>query len=139
MCGFSTIFDLKHRAWQVQVCQSPDFVVTVIVHGSTSESSMNSPQKGQGPLKVTSGICVQPPNRLLSRSSSVSRLRLHPLAVFADEIDEAACVASIQQVTRQYAKRQMTWFRRERHFQEVVRGTEESDEAVAERVIRAIH
>jgi tRNA dimethylallyltransferase len=32
------------------------------------------------------------------------------------EIDRAECIARIQQQTRQYAKRQMTWFRRETHF-----------------------
>jgi len=30
------------------------------------------------------------------------------------EIDQAACIASIDLATRRYAKRQMTWFRRER-------------------------
>jgi tRNA dimethylallyltransferase len=34
-------------------------------------------------------------------------------ALLAGEMDAAACIAAIQQSTRQYAKRQMTWFRRE--------------------------
>lgn len=37
-------------------------------------------------------------------------------ALLRGEIDERECIARIQQQTRQYAKRQMTWFRRERHF-----------------------
>ena len=36
MCGFSTIFDLKQRAWHDQDCQSPALVVTVTVHGRPS-------------------------------------------------------------------------------------------------------
>jgi tRNA dimethylallyltransferase len=34
-------------------------------------------------------------------------------ALMAGEMNEEACIAAIQQSTRQYAKRQMTWFRRE--------------------------
>lgn len=34
-------------------------------------------------------------------------------ALLAGEIDRAACIAAIQQATRHYAKRQLTWFRRE--------------------------
>ena len=35
------------------------------------------------------------------------------------EIDPAACIAQIQQATRRYAKRQITWFRRERWLRSV--------------------
>jgi tRNA dimethylallyltransferase len=35
------------------------------------------------------------------------------------EISESECVAAIQQATRHYAKRQLTWFRREPSFQHV--------------------
>lgn len=34
-------------------------------------------------------------------------------ALLAGQIDRAACIAAIQQATRHYAKRQLTWFRRE--------------------------
>jgi tRNA dimethylallyltransferase len=34
-------------------------------------------------------------------------------ALLAGEMDRAACIAAIQQATRRYAKRQLTWFRRE--------------------------
>lgn len=37
-------------------------------------------------------------------------------ALIRGEIGEAECIARIAQQTRQYAKRQMTWFRRERHL-----------------------
>lgn len=33
------------------------------------------------------------------------------------EISEAACIAAIQQVTRRYAKRQLTWFQRQTSFE----------------------
>ncbi len=38
-------------------------------------------------------------------------------AVIAGEIPRAACIAAIALATRQYAKRQMTWFRRERSYE----------------------
>lgn len=34
-------------------------------------------------------------------------------ALLRDELDEAGCIAAIAQATRRYAKRQLTWFRRE--------------------------
>ncbi len=34
-------------------------------------------------------------------------------ALLAGQLDQAACLAAIQHATRRYAKRQMTWFRRE--------------------------
>lgn len=37
-------------------------------------------------------------------------------ALLRGELNEPECIARIQQQTRQYAKRQMTWFRRESHF-----------------------
>ncbi|HEV2806193.1 MAG TPA: tRNA (adenosine(37)-N6)-dimethylallyltransferase MiaA [Chthoniobacterales bacterium] len=37
-------------------------------------------------------------------------------ALIAGEISEAECVAQIQQATRRYAKRQLTWFRRQTNF-----------------------
>lgn len=37
--------------------------------------------------------------------------------LLAGELDEAECIAAIQQASRNYAKRQLTWFRRERWLQ----------------------
>jgi tRNA dimethylallyltransferase len=37
-------------------------------------------------------------------------------ALIAGEISEAECIAQIQQATRRYAKRQLTWFRRQTNF-----------------------
>jgi tRNA dimethylallyltransferase len=37
-------------------------------------------------------------------------------ALIAGEISDAACIAKIQQATRHYAKRQLTWFRRQTNF-----------------------
>lgn len=37
--------------------------------------------------------------------------------LLAGRISEAACIASIQQATRHYAKRQLTWFRRQSNFE----------------------
>lgn len=38
-------------------------------------------------------------------------------ALLAGEISEPACIARIQQATRRYAKRQLTWFQRQTNFQ----------------------
>ena len=38
-------------------------------------------------------------------------------ALLAGEISEAECIAKIQQATRHYAKRQLTWFQRQTNFQ----------------------
>ena len=37
-------------------------------------------------------------------------------ALLAGEISQAECIAEIQQATRRYAKRQLTWFRRQTNF-----------------------
>jgi tRNA dimethylallyltransferase len=37
-------------------------------------------------------------------------------ALIAGEVSEAECIAQIQQATRRYAKRQLTWFRRQTNF-----------------------
>jgi len=50
------------------------------------------------------------------------------------EISEADCIAQIQQQTRNYAKRQLTWFRRETYFAPVKIGAGESAAAIAERI-----
>ena len=38
-------------------------------------------------------------------------------ALLAGEISEPECVAKIQQATRRYAKRQLTWFQRQDNFE----------------------
>jgi tRNA dimethylallyltransferase len=50
-----------------------------------------------------------------SRAIGLAAFRAH----LAGEISLAEAVAAVQQATRQYAKRQLTWFRRERFFQTV--------------------
>jgi tRNA dimethylallyltransferase len=37
-------------------------------------------------------------------------------ALLAGKISEAECIAKIQQFTRRYAKRQLTWFQRQTNF-----------------------
>ena len=37
-------------------------------------------------------------------------------ALLAGEISQAECIAKIQQATRRYAKRQLTWFQRQTNF-----------------------
>ncbi len=56
-------------------------------------------------------------------------------ALLRREIGEAECVAHIRQQTRQYAKRQMTWFRRESHFTPLLLADAEPADVVAQRVI----
>jgi tRNA dimethylallyltransferase len=38
-------------------------------------------------------------------------------ALLAGEISETECIAKIQQATRRYAKRQLTWFQRQGNFE----------------------
>ena len=46
------------------------------------------------------------------------RSRLREIrALLAGEISEAECIAKIQQATRRYAKRQLTWFQRQDNFE----------------------
>ena len=37
-------------------------------------------------------------------------------ALLAGEVSQAECIAKIQQATRRYAKRQLTWFQRQTNF-----------------------
>ena len=59
-------------------------------------------------------------------------------ALLRGEIDQAECIARIQQQTRQYAKRQMTWFRHETHFQVLALAGEVPVEETARRVIEKV-
>ena len=51
-------------------------------------------------------------------------------ALIAGEISEAECVARIQQGTRRYAKRQLTWFRRQTNFPSLNLSAHDPAEAV---------
>lgn len=51
-------------------------------------------------------------------------------ALIAGEISQAECVAQIQQATRHYAKRQLTWFRRQTNFQPLNLSAHDPAEAV---------
>ena len=55
-------------------------------------------------------------------------------ALIAGEITEADCIGAIQQATRRFAKRQSTWFKREKAFQTVCIGKDETAESVAGRI-----
>ena len=50
-----------------------------------------------------------------SQTLGLREIRAH----LASEITRAECIAAIQQATRRYAKRQLTWFRREADFRNV--------------------
>ena len=51
-------------------------------------------------------------------------------ALIAGEISQADCIAAIQQATRRYAKRQLTWFRRQTNFPSLNLSAHRPDEAV---------
>jgi tRNA dimethylallyltransferase len=51
-------------------------------------------------------------------------------ALLAGEISEAECIAKIQQATRRYAKRQLTWFRRQTNFSSLNLSAHDPAEAV---------
>jgi tRNA dimethylallyltransferase len=51
-------------------------------------------------------------------------------ALIAGEISQAECVAQIQQATRHYAKRQLTWFRRQTNFQSLNLSAHDPAEAI---------
>ena len=50
--------------------------------------------------------------------------------LIAGEISQAECIARIQQATRRYAKRQLTWFRRQTSFPSLNLSAHRPDEAV---------
>jgi tRNA dimethylallyltransferase len=57
--------------------------------------------------------------------------------LIAGTLTETECIARIQQQTRNYAKRQLTWFRKEPHFRTVVLNDEESPESTLARIAGA--
>ncbi len=59
-------------------------------------------------------------------------------ALLAGEIDRADCIAAIARNSRRYAKRQLTWFRREREFQSVCLAVDEPPESAATRIAETL-
>jgi tRNA dimethylallyltransferase len=57
--------------------------------------------------------------------------------LIAGNLTEPECVSRIQQQTRNYAKRQLTWFRKEPHFRPIELTGEDSLEAGVDRIIAA--
>jgi tRNA dimethylallyltransferase len=60
-------------------------------------------------------------------------------ALLNGEISTADCIAKIQQATRRYAKRQLTWFQRQTNFQPLnlsLHGSSEAIESIAQNVSR---
>jgi tRNA dimethylallyltransferase len=58
--------------------------------------------------------------------------------LLAGRLTEAECIARIQQQTRNYAKRQLTWFRRETQFRAVELRETDSHEDALHRVVAAL-
>ncbi len=56
-------------------------------------------------------------------------------ALLAGELDEPAAIDRIRQATRRYAKRQLTWFRREKAFQSVCLDAAETADSAADRIL----
>ncbi len=59
--------------------------------------------------------------------------------LLAGKISERDCIAKIQQATRRYAKRQLTWFQRQTNFQPLnlsLHGSSEAIESIAQNVSR---
>ena len=99
-------------------------------------------QNHRTPLEPVRGVCVTRPREVLNEridrrceqmlaqgatdevrqaehlsSTAEQAIGVRPIrALLRGECTECECRALIQQQTRQYAKRQMTWFRRETHF-----------------------
>ena len=79
------------------------------------------------------------------RSASAARMSARPRkrrwacaeirALLAGEISEPECIAKIQQATRRYAKRQLTWFQRQTNFEPLnlsLHGSSEAIELIAQ-------
>jgi tRNA dimethylallyltransferase len=52
------------------------------------------------------------------------------LAAMAGEMTVAEAAAQVQQSSRRYAKRQLTWFRRNKHMHWITRKTNQSGEEI---------
>jgi tRNA dimethylallyltransferase len=60
-------------------------------------------------------------------------------SLLAGEFSQAECISFIQQQTRNYAKRQLTWFRKEPHFQVVTLVESDRPADVVSRVLPELH
>jgi tRNA dimethylallyltransferase len=69
-----------------------------------------------------------------SQALGLREIRAH----IAGELTKDECVAAIQQTTRRYAKRQMTWFRRETAFREVNLSRLPGSPALADEISREL-
>ncbi len=58
------------------------------------------------------------------------------LQLIAGQISEAGCIAAIQQATRRYAKRQLTWFRRQTNFEPLNLSLLKDHEAAVESILQ---
>ena len=67
-----------------------------------------------------------------SQTLGLREIRAH----LAGEMTKAECVAAIQQATRRYAKRQLTWFRRETEFRSVNLTARAGESALADEISR---
>ena len=67
-----------------------------------------------------------------SQTLGLREIRAH----LAGEMTKAECVAAIQQATRRYAKRQLTWFRRETEFRSVNLTALAGESALADEISR---
>jgi tRNA dimethylallyltransferase len=68
-------------------------------------------------------------------SQAIGFREIHDL--IAGDLNEPACIVRIQQQTRNYAKRQLTWFRKEPHFQTIELDEEESQAPALDRIVAA--
>ena len=77
-------------------------------------------------------VAALPPklSNTASKAIAIREVRAH----LADELTLDECVAAIQQASRRYAKRQLTWLRRETGFQKVCLSESESAESAARRI-----
>lgn len=57
-------------------------------------------------------------------------------ALIAGEITEEECIATIQQITRRYAKRQETWFRKEPQYLPVECGPEDTAHDIVDQILK---
>jgi tRNA dimethylallyltransferase len=57
--------------------------------------------------------------------------------LLAGRLTQAECIAQIQQQTRNYAKRQLTWFRKEPHFQAIELHDQDSNQSL-NRIVSAL-
>jgi tRNA dimethylallyltransferase len=69
-----------------------------------------------------------------SQALGLREIRAH----LGGELTRAECIAAIQQATRRYAKRQLTWFRREAAFQPVDLSALADPAALIEQLVREI-